>query len=185
MISTNQFKNGLTILHEGKIYQIISFQHIKPGKGGAFVRTKLRNLMNNAVIDRTFKAGEKFETAYIEQKKIQYLYNAGNIYHFMNTENFDQLDIDKDSIGEGIKFLKEGMEVSAVYCEGKLIEVALPTTVTLKIEHTEPGIKGDTAKASYKPATLETGAIIQVPLFIKQKDLIKVDTRTGEYIERA
>jgi len=184
MISTNQFKNGLTILHEGKIFQIIEFQHIKPGKGGAFVRTKLRNLKNNTVIDRTFKAGQKFDTAYVEQRKIQYLYNSGDTYFFMNTENFEQINIDKSALGSAVNFLKEGLEITASYCKGKLIDVSLPTSVELRIEHTEAGVRGDTAKATYKPATLETGAVIQVPLFIKPQDLIKVDTRTGKYTGR-
>ena len=184
MISTNQFKNGLTILHEGKIFQIIEFQHIKPGKGGAFVRTKLRNLKNNAVIDRTFKAGQKFDTAYIEQRKIQYLYNSGDTYFFMNTENFEQINIDKSALGSTVNFLKGSLEITASYCKGKLIDVGLPTSVELRVEHTEAGVRGNTAKAAYKPATLETGAVIQVPLFIKPQDLIKVDTRTGKYTGR-
>ncbi len=184
MVNTNQFKNGLTILHEGKIFQIIEFQHIKPGKGGAFVRTKLRNLKNNTVVDRTFKAGQKFDTAYIEQRKIQYLYNSGDTYFFMNTGNFEQISIDKSSLGASVNFLKGGLEITASYCKGKLIDVSLPTSVELRVEHTEAGVRGDTAKATYKPATLETGAVIQVPLFIKPQDLIKVDTRTGKYTGR-
>ncbi len=184
MIITNQFKNGLTILHEGKILQIIEFQHIKPGKGGAFVRTKLRNLKNNTVVDRTFKAGQKFDTAYIEQRKIQYLYNSGDTYFFMNTENFEEINMDKSALRTSINFLKGGLEITASYCKDKLIDVSLPTSVELRVKHTEAGVRGDTAKATYKPATLETGAVIQVPLFIKPQDLIKVDTRTGKYTGR-
>ena len=185
MISTNQFKNGVTFLHEGKIYQIIAFQHIKPGKGAAFVRTKLRNLKNNAVIDRTFRAGEKFDRAYIEQRKVQYLYNTGDSYFFMDTGTFEQTCIDSSILGSSVKFLKEGTQIQASYCEDKPIGINLPISIELKIEHTEPGIKGNTAKESYKPATLETGAAVQVPLFIKVHDVIKIDTRTGKYIGRA
>lgn len=185
MISTKQFKNGITILHEGKIYQIIEFQHIKPGKGGAFVRTKLRDLKNDTVIDRTFRAGEKFDTAYIEQRKVQYLYNSGDNYFFMDTETFEQLGINKSALGNSVKFLKDGMQIQASYCQDKLTGISLPASIELKVEHTEPGARGDTAKATYKPATLETGAIVQVPLFIKLQDVIKIDTRTGEYIGRA
>ena len=185
MIGTNQFKNGVTIIIDGKIYQIIGFQHIKPGKGGAFVRTKLRNLQNAAVIDKTFRAGEKFESAYIEQRKVQFLYHSGDTYFFMDTQSYDQLSIDKTLLKDAVNFLKEGTEIQAAYYGEKPIGVTLPASIALKITHTDPGIKTATAKATNKPATLETGAMVQVPVFIKNNEVIKIDTRTGKYLGRA
>ncbi len=185
MIGTNQFKNGLTIMLNGRIYQIIEFQHIKPGKGGAFVRTKLRDLRYNTVIARTFRAGEKFDTAYIKQRKVQYLYHSSDTYFFMDTETFEQLNIEKSMLGDSVNFLKDGIQIQASYCEGKPISINLPTSIELKVERTEPGVRGDTARAAYKPATLETGAVVQVPLFVKTHDIIKIDTRTGKYTGRA
>ena len=185
MISTNQFKNGITFQLDGKIYQIIEFQHVKPGKGGAFVRTKLRDIKNNSVISKTYRSGEKFDSAYIDQKKLQYLYNADGVYYFMDINTYEQMHFTNDMLGRSIDYLKEEMEVNASFCEGSFIELSLPVTVVLKVDHTEPGFKGDTAKASYKPAVLETGASVQVPIFIKPGESIKVDTRTGEYLERA
>lgn len=184
MIDTSEFKNGMTILHEGKIYQIVEFQHIKPGKGGAFVRTRLRDLKNNTVLDRTFRSGDKFEAAHIEQRRVQYLYNSGDSYFFMDAENFEQFHVDKTLLGKAVNFLKDSMEARVSFHEGRFMDITLPVSVELKVTHTEPGVKGDTARATYKPATVETGAIIQVPLFVKINDIIKVDTRTGEYLER-
>ncbi|MFH1868317.1 MAG: elongation factor P [Candidatus Omnitrophota bacterium] len=185
MISTNEFKNGISIILDDTVYQIISFQHIKPGKGGAFVRTKLKAMLSKAVIDRTFRAGEKVEQAYIENKKIQYLYFGGNTYFFMDTETFEEVTISQDVIGGDKKFLKDGMVVSSVWHKHDVIEVILPTFIVFTVKHTEPGIRGDTAKSACKPATLDTGATVQVPLFVNAGDKIKVDTRSGEYVERA
>lgn len=185
MISTNDFKNGISIVIDSTLYQIVDFQHIKPGKGGAFVRTRLKNMRTKAVIDRTFRAGEKVEDAYIENKKIQYLYHSGSTYYFMDTETFEEVTIGQDVIGDDKRFLKDGVTVGSLWHKHHLIEVTLPNFVVFKVEHTEPGIRGDTAKGSYKPATLETGAVVQVPLFINKGDKIRVDTRSGSYVERA
>jgi elongation factor P len=185
MISTADFKNGISIILDGVLYQIIEFQHIKPGKGGAFVRTKIKNMRTRAVIDKTFRAGEKVEDAFVETKKIQYTYNSGDTYFFMDLDTYEELPIPLSLLGDDKKFLKEGMEITAQYHKGNIINATLPISVVLKVGHTEPGIKGDTAKAAFKPATLETGAVVQVPLFVNTGDSIKVDTRTGTYIERA
>lgn len=184
MISTNQFKTGLTLLIEGEVYSIVEYEHVKPGKGSAFVRTKLRNLRNQAIIERTFRAGEKFEEAFIEEKKLYFLYRAGDLFYFMDEETYEQKVVDKEDLKDVVNFIKENTPVTVTYYQDKIISVTPPTFVELKVEYTEPGIKGDTAKASYKPATLETGYVIQVPLFIESGDIIKVDTRTGEYVER-
>ncbi len=184
-IGTNQFKNGITLIHDGRMYQIIEFQHIKPGKGSAFVRTKFRDLKTGNVYDRTFRSGEQFELVYIEQHPVQYLYSSGDSYYFMDTETYEQVHIEKEVLADAVKFLKEGLQIMASYYQGRVMSVALPSSVELKIIHTEPGIKGDTARATYKPATLESGTTVQVPLFINNGDTIKVDTRTGEYLNRA
>lgn len=184
MISTNQFKNGMTIYIDDTIFQIVEFQHVKPGKGGAFVRTKLRNFKTGAVIDRTFRAGEKFEQAMVSRRPMQYLYNDGSDYVFMDTETYEQVSVAASFLEEEVKFLKENMNVLVAMHEGQPIGVEMPITVELDVTHTEPGIKGDTASGGTKPATLETGALIQVPLFIQTGDKVKVDTRTGEYITR-
>lgn len=185
MISTSDFKNGIAIIVDGLLYQIIWFQHIKPGKGGAFVRTKLRNMRTKAIVDKTFRAGEKLEDAFIETKKLQYTYSSGGTYFFMDTQTYEELTISEEGLKNEKKFLKEGIEVTALYHKDQIVDINLPVFIKLKVEHTEPGIKGDTARAANKPATLETGAIIQVPLFVNISDIIKVDTRTGEYVERA
>ncbi len=184
MISTDEFKNGMTIKLDNELYTIIEFQHIKPGKGGAFVRTKLRNLKQKTVIERTFRSGEKIEDAYIEERTLQFLYKAGSSYYFMEHETFEELVIDEDKLGEVVKFLKENLEVTGRFCEGKLLEVNLPIFVELKVEYCEPGLKGDSARSNLKSAVLETKASILVPLFIKMGETIKVDTRTGEYVSR-
>jgi elongation factor P len=184
MISPNQFKAGLTLLIDGEIYAIVEYEHVKPGKGSAFVRTKLRNLKNQAVIERTYRAGEKFEEAFIEQKKLQYLYRSGDLFYFMDEETYEQKSIPGEILAEAINFIKEDTTVNISYYKDEIVMVNPPTFVELKVEYTEPGMKGDTAKSTYKPATLETGFVIQVPLFIQTGDLIKVDTRTGEYVSR-
>jgi elongation factor P len=163
---------------------VIDYQHVKPGKGAAFVRTKIRNLRNGSVLEKTFRGDEKIEEAFIEERKLQYLYRSDKIYHFMDQENFEEVSINEDILGANCKFLKDNLQISAYSYEGEIFNVALPTFIELKITHTEPGLKGDTAKAALKQATVETGASISVPLFIKQGDVIKIDTRSGEYIER-
>jgi len=184
VISTNQFKNGMTIELDGVLYQIVEFQHVKPGKGGAFVRTKLKNFKTGAVIDKTFRAGEKVEQAVVNRRPMQYLYNDGSDYIFMDTETYEQINISKSLLEEEAKYLKEGTNVLVAMHEGLAIGVELPTAVELEVAQTDPGVKGDTASGGTKPATLETGVVVQVPLFIQQGDIIKVDTRTGEYITR-
>jgi elongation factor P len=185
VISTSDFKNGIAIVLDGTLYQIIEFQHIKPGKGGAFVRTKLKNLRTKAVLDKTFRAGEKVEDAWINTRKIQYTYKSGNVYFFMDSQDYEEVSIPENILGDNTKFLKEGIEISSLWHKSQIVDVTLPASVILKVEHTEPGIKGDTAKAAFKPAAMETGAIVQVPLFVNSGDSIKVDTRTCEYLERA
>ena len=184
MISTNQFKSGMAVVVDGDIYQIVEYQHVKPGKGGAFVRTKLKNLRTNKTLDKTFRPDEKFEEAFIEEKKILYLYNSQDTYHFMDQETYEEISFDKERLGDILDLLKENMVVAAVYCKNELLEINLPMFIELKIVETEPGFKGDTAKNSFKPATLETGALIQVPLFVNEDDMIKIDTRTHSYVER-
>jgi len=184
MINTSDFKNGISIILDNTLYQIIEFQHIKPGKGGAFVRTKLKNMRTKAVIDKTFRAGEKVEDAYISMRKIQYTYHSGKTFFFMDSETYEEAAIDESVIKDGVKFLKEGLEISSLWHKDKVIDIILPASVVFKIKHTEPGIKGDTAKAAFKPATLETGTVVTVPLFVNTNDSIRVDTRTGAYLER-
>lgn len=185
MISTNEFKNGMTIYVEGVLYQIVEFQHVKPGKGGAFVRTKLKNFKTGAVVDKTFRAGEKFEQAVVNRRAMQYLYNDGSDYVFMDTESYEQISVPTSFLSDETKFLKENMNVLIAIHDGQPIGLEMPITVELEVTETDPGLKGDTASGGTKPATLETGAIIQVPLFIKVGDVVKVDTRTGDYITRA
>ncbi len=183
-ISTADFRNGLTIEVEGQLFQIAYFQHVKPGKGGAFVKTKLRNIRTGAVIEKTFRAGERMEQAVIEKRKMQFLYRAGDEFTFMDTETFDQTSLPADRIGDGAGYLKPDMEVAVVTYSGELLGVELPNTVDLAIAKTDPGLRGDTATGGNKPATLETGAMVTVPLFINQGDVIRVDTRTGQYVQR-
>ncbi len=184
MISTSNFKRGLTIELNGGIYSIVDFQHVKPGKGGAFVRTKLKNVKTGLVVDKTFRAGEKMEQAIIDRKTMQYLYNDGDNYCFMNKENYEQISIFKEQISGLVELLKEGNDVEVVFCKGNIIGAELPNFMSLKVTKTMPGVKGNTVSGALKPATLETGAIIQVPLFIKEGDVIKIDTREKKYIER-
>ena len=184
MISTTDFKNGMSIVVGGTLYTIVEYQHIKPGKGGAFVRTKLRNMLNKTVIDMTFRAGDKIEQAYIENKKVQYLYHTDKAYYFMDTENYEQAPLTLEQLGDTVNFLKENMVVKVLYHSGAPITVDLPIFVELMIAKTDPGFKGDTASGGSKPAVLETGASIKVPFHLTEGDIIKVDTRTSEYIER-
>jgi elongation factor P len=185
IISINQLKSGLTILVEGAVYQIVEFQHVKPGKGAAFVRTKLRNLENGYILERTFRGDEKIEEAFIEERKLQYLYQANEMYNFMAQDNYEEVVLSKEVLGNNIKFLKDNLQAIAYFYQGRALNVSLPNFVDYKIVHTEPGIKGDTARAGTKSAEIESGASIQVPLFIDTGDTIKVDTRTGVYIERS
>lgn len=184
MITANEFKIGLTLELDGAIYVIVDYQPVKPGKGGAFTRTRLKNLRTKRIIEKTFRVEERFQEAYIEEKKVQYLYRAGDMYHFLDQQTFEELIIEADKLSDISKFLKDNIEVTVIFYKNELIEIVLPIFLELKITHTEPGIRGDTARSAYKPATLETGAAIQVPLFITENDIIKLDTRTGEYVER-
>jgi elongation factor P len=183
-ISTADFRTGLTIETGGEIYSIVKFQHVKPGKGGAFVRTKLRNLRTGAVTDKTFRAGERMEQAMIVRRSMQFLYRTGQDYVFMDTETFDQESLSADVIGEGAKYLKSDAEASVIMHGDEILGVEVANTVDLVVTKTDPGLRGDTATGGSKPATLETGAIVNVPLFIDEQDTIRVDTRTGEYVQR-
>lgn len=185
MISVNDFRTGLTIEVDGGIWSVLEFQHVKPGKGAAFVRSKLRNLRTGAVQEKTFRAGEKVEKAHIENRKMQYLYANGSIYTFMDLETYEQLELEENQIKEQLNFLKENMEVHIQTYEGETLGVELPNTVELEVAETEPGIKGDTASGGSKPATLETGYVVNVPFFINKGDVLIVDTRSGNYVSRA
>ena len=182
-ISTADFRNGLTIEVGGQLFQITYFQHVKPGKGGAFVKSKLRNLRTGAVIEKTFRAGERMEQAVIEKRKMQFLYRTGDEYTFMDVDTFDQMSLPTDRI-DGAAYLKPDMEVAVVTYDGELLGVELPNTVDLAVTQTDPGLRGDTATGGSKPATLESGAVVNVPLFINRGDAIRVDTRTGQYVQR-
>ena len=184
-ISTSQFKNGVAFLYDGELYILLEFQHVKPGKGAAFVRTKIRSVRTGKILDRTFDSGEKFEEAFIEKKTIQYQYKSGDIYNFMDLESYEEKSFSRDELGQSADFLLDNMEVRAELYKGKLIGLELPTTVTMKVVDSDPGLRGDTSKSAMKPAVLETGLKIQVPLFIEPGESIKVDTRTGEYSGRA
>ena len=184
MISAGDFRNGVTLEIEGNVYQILEFQHVKPGKGAAFVRTKLKNIINGGVVEKTFRPTEKFPQARIDRVEMQYLHNDGDLYYFMNTENFDQIALNKDDIGDSLKFVKENEMVKVCSYNGNVFAVEAPLFVELEITDTEPGFKGDTATGATKPATVETGAVVYVPLFVNQGDKIKIDTRTGEYLSR-
>jgi elongation factor P len=186
VISTNQFRNGTHIDVEGTIFKIIEFQHVKPGKGGAFVRTKLRRSSDGAVIDRTFRAGEKFRPVRTETRRMQYLYKDDVDAHFMDSESYDQLTIPVATLGDALNWLKEASEVELLYIDDEPADVQLPSATDLAVTETEPGVRGDTASGGgTKPAVLETGARIQVPLFIDVGEVVRVDTRTGEYVSRA
>ena len=185
MISAGDFRNGVTFELDGNVVQVIEFQHVKPGKGAAFVRTKFKNVITGAVVERSFNPTDKYPTAFIERKDMQYSYNDGQLYYFMDTETYEQVPIGEDVLGDNFKFVKEEMICKICSYKGKVFAVEPPTFVELEITETEPGVKGDTATNATKPATVETGAEIRVPLFINQGDRIRIDTRTGEYMERA
>ena len=185
MISAGDFRNGVTLEIEGNVYQIMEFQHVKPGKGAAFVRTKLKNIINGGVVEKTFRPTEKFPAARIDRVEMQYLYNDGDLYNFMNTENYDQIALNKDDIGDSLKFVKENEMVKVCSYNGNVFAVEPPLFVELEITDTEPGFKGDTATGATKPATVETGAVVYVPLFVEQGNKIKIDTRTGDYLGRS
>ena len=182
MISAGDFRNGVTIELEGNIFQIIEFQHVKPGKGAAFVRTKLKNIKSGGVVEKTFRPTEKCPTARIDRKDMQYLYNDGDLFYFMDNESYEQIAIAKDAIGDALKFVKENEMCKVCSHNGNVFAVEAPLFVELMITETEPGFKGDTATGATKPATVETGATVQVPLFVDQGETIKIDTRTGEYL---
>ena len=184
MISAGDFKNGVTLEIEGNVYQILEFQHVKPGKGAAFVRTKIKNIMSGGVVEKTFRPTEKFPKAHIERKDMQYLYSDGELYHFMDVETYDQIALNEDAIGDSLKFVKENEMVKICSHKGNVFAVEPPLFVELAIIDTEPGFKGDTATGATKPATVETGAVVYVPLFVEQGDVLKIDTRTGEYLSR-
>jgi len=184
MATTSDFKNGLCIEYNGALYTIVQFQHVKPGKGPAFVRTKLKNLLNGKVTDKTFRAGEKVGKPDINESSMQFLYSDGEGYHFMNVTTYDQMQISEEQVGASKDFLKEETVAEVLEYNGKVIGIELPNFVSLKVAATEPGHKGDTATGGSKPATLETGAEVNVPLFINEGDLLKIDTRSGEYVER-
>lgn len=185
MINVNDFRRGTVIEYEGSVYQVVEFLHVKPGKGAAFVRTKLKNVITGAVIETTFNAGIKLPKANINRQEYQYLYEADGIYTFMNTETYDQVGLNKDQVGDAINFLLENMNVNLVDWNGTVIGLELPNTVELEVVETEPGFKGDTATGATKPARLQTGYTVNVPLFVNTGDKVKVDTRTGEYLGRA
>ena len=185
MVIAGDFKNGVTFELDGSVLQVVEFQHVKPGKGAAFVRTKLKNVITGAVTERTFSPTDKFEPARIERKEMQYSYNDGDLYYFMDMETFDMIPLNSDVLPDSFKFVKEEMMCKIVSYKGQVFSVEPPTFVELKVVDTEPGFKGDTATGTTKPATLETGAVIKVPLFIDVDTMIRIDTRTGEYLERA
>ena len=183
-ITAGDIRNGKTLEIEGSIFQVIEFQHVKPGKGAAFVRTTLKNIVSGGVVEKTFRPTEKLEEATIERKDMQYLYSDGDLYHFMDTETYDQIALNSDQIGDTLKFVKENEMVKVCSHKGNVFSIEPPLFVELQITDTEPGFKGDTATGATKPATVETGAQVNVPLFVEQGDVIKIDTRTGEYLSR-
>ncbi len=184
MISAGDFRNGVTFELDGSVVSVVEFQHVKPGKGAAFVRTKLKNVITGSVVERTFNPNDKYPEAFIERKEMQYLYNDGDIYYFMDMETFEQTPINKGVLGDNFRFVKENMECKVMSYKGNVFGVEPPFFVELKVTQTDPGFKGDTATNVMKPAVLETGTTIKVPLFVDEGDVIKIDTRTGEYMER-
>ena len=184
-VDTSQFRNGLRFILDGQPFVMTYFQHVKPGKGGAFVRTKVKNLVNGKVLERNFRSGERVELADVEEKQMQYLYLDGDNLVFMDQSSYDQLPFSKETVGEARLFLKENMEVEVLFWNNKPINIDLPSFVELLVTKCDPGVKGDTASGATKPATLETGAVVNVPLFIKEGDSLRIDTRTGQYVDRA
>ncbi len=185
MISTADFRNGLIIVQNTDLMEIVEFQHVKPGKGGAFVRTKLKNVITGRVVEKTFRSGERMEDARLETDTYQYLYNDGDLFHFMHKETFEQIEVGKAVVGDSSDWLKENGDAYLTFYQGRVMRVEVPISVELAVAQTDPGVQGDRAQGGTKPATLETGVTIQVPLFINEGDVLKVDTRTGEYVERA
>ncbi len=185
MISSNDFRPGVTIELDNNVWQVVDFQHVKPGKGAAFVRTKMKNLQTGAVVERSFNAGEKVPKAHVDRRRMQFLYEDSGAYHFMDNETYEQIELTKEQIGDAINFLLENMEVSIMFFQGTVIGMDLPVAVELRVVETDPGIRGDTATGGNKPAKLETGYVVKVPMFINEGDVLRVDTRTGDYIERA
>jgi elongation factor P len=185
MVSTADFRNGLTLVLEGDLMQIVDFQHVKPGKGGAFVRTKFKNILTGRVLEKTFRSGEKFEEAVVEAQPWQYLYHDGDLFHFMHKETYEQLAVGEEIIGDKEKWLKDNMDCTLSFYKANVISMDVPFFVELEITQCDPGFQGDRATGGTKPATLETGAVVQVPLFVQQGERIRVDTRTAQYIERA
>lgn len=184
MISAGDFKNGITLEIDGNVMQILEFQHVKPGKGAAFVRTKLKNIINGGVVEKTFRPTEKFPQARIDKVEMQYLYSDGDLFHFMNMESYEQIALNDEVIGDALKFVKENETVKVCSYNGNVFTVEPPLFVELEVTDTEPGFKGDTAQGATKPATVETGAIVYVPLFVETGDKLKIDTRTGDYLSR-
>ena len=185
MISAGDFKNGVTFEFEGNVYQVVEFQHVKPGKGAAFVRTKLPTVLHGGVVEKTFRPTDKMPKAHIERRDMEYLYQDGDLFYFMDQETYEQIPLSSEQLGDALKFVKENMLVKILSYKGSVFGVEPPNFVELQVTETEPGFKGDTATGATKPATLETGAVINVPLFIEEGEMIRVDTRTGEYMERA
>lgn len=185
MISSNDFRPGVTIEIDGMVWQIVEFQHVKPGKGAAFVRAKMKNLQTGSVVERTFNAGEKVPNAQVDRKPMQYLYQADGSYYFMDSETYDQIMLTKEQLGNALNFITENMEITVLFFNETVIGVDIPNAVELKVVETEPGIRGDTATGGVKPAKLETGYVVKVPLFINEGDVLKIDTRSGAYLERA
>ena len=184
MVSAGDFRNGITFEMDGNVYSIIEFQHVKPGKGAAFVRTKIRNVITGSVVEKTFNPNDKYPTAFIDRKDMQYLYEDGDLYYFMDTETYDQVALNSETVGDALKFVKENEMCKICSHNGSVFSVEPPLFVELEITETEPGFKGDTATGASKPATVETGATVAVPLFVNQGDKLKIDTRTGEYLSR-
>ena len=185
MVTAGDFRNGVTFEMDGNVYSIIAVQHVTPGKGAAFVRTKIRNVISGAVTEKTFNPNDKYPTAFIERKDMEYLYNDGDLYYFMDSETYEQLPISPNVLGDNFRFVKENMVCKVLSYKGNVFGIEPPNFVELQVTETEPGVKGDTATNVTKPATLETGAEIKVPIFINEGEMIRVDTRTGEYMERA
>lgn len=183
-LSINQLKSGLTILLDGDVFMVVEYQHVKPGKGAAFVRTKLKNIKTENVLERTFKTDDKIEEAFVEERKAVFQYRSGDMFHFMDQESFEEIAASTSQLKDSIKFLKDNLEVSLFFFKDQFLKISLPNFIVFEIKETEPGIKGDTAKSGTKPAKIETGATVQVPLFINAGDTIKLDTRSGQYVER-
>lgn len=185
MISSNDFRTGTTIELEGGVWQVVDFQHVKPGKGSAFVRSKLKNIKTGAVVERTFNAGEKVPRAHLDQRQMQYLYESDGAFNFMDNETYEQIALSSDQLGDATRFLKENMSIGVLFFQGVVIGIDMPNSVELEVVETDPGIRGDTATGGTKPAKLETGYVVKVPLFINTGDVLRIDTRSGDYIERA